>query len=337
MENKPFIHNKLLSSQTGSATEMELCSSVLINKKLEFMVDNYKWVVSVGGSESLDSPSIITLHDCGVNHHLSFNGFFSYPPLQPLINSFRIIHIDFPGHEDGSQSTYTLYPTVEQIAYAVSSIIKSEKLGVKNFFAFGAGFGANIFLRLGLMDIPNLLGFILINVTSSSTGIMEKISNILMSYTSNTISTDGLMKHLVGDMNRCNSEVYHFFCSWLNSSSIKPSNIASLMNSYNQRCAINFSSAEKESNQLEKGDLFPYPVLLIAGDYSPYLEETINILSQLNCKRTQFLKVSNATGAALDERPSVISNALFLFLQGHGYLIHQKIPTIKEEENVFVC
>ena len=97
-------------------------------------------------------------------------------------------------------------------------------------------------------------------------------------------------------------------------------NLALFIDSFVKRNAINITRPAIGSQEQS-----PHPnSLLICGNESPFLDDTIDLNSKLDPRITQWIKVSDATGMVLDEQPTIVLNALILFLQGLG---HGRLPS----------
>ena len=60
-------------------------------------------------------------------------------------------------------------------------------------------------------------------------------------------------------------------------------------------------------------------VLLVAGDYSPHLEDVLVTNSHLDPSCSSLMEVADCGGMPLEEQPSKMAGAFRLFLQGLGY------------------
>ena len=63
-------------------------------------------------------------------------------------------------------------------------------------------------------------------------------------------------------------------------------------------------------------------ILLLCGNLSPYVDETVDLYSKLDPRISTWIKVDDATGMVLDEKPLVVANAFILFLQGQGHGVY---------------
>ena len=95
-----------------------------------------------------------------------------------------------------------------------------------------------------------------------------------------------------------------------------PRNLGLFIESHARRTPIkiNRSTDGKPSlNSLKCG------VLLITGDNSPAVDDTVDMNSKLDPTNSTWMKISSASSLVLEEQPNHVVNALILFLQGYGY------------------
>lgn len=59
--------------------------------------------------------------------------------------------------------------------------------------------------------------------------------------------------------------------------------------------------------------------MLVAGDYSPHLEDVLYTMSHLDPVYSSLMEVADSGGTPLEEQPAKMANALRLFLQGLGF------------------
>ena len=76
--------------------------------------------------------------------------------------------------------------------------------------------------------------------------------------------------------------------------------------------------------------LLKVPILQLVGSRSAFVEESSYVNSQLDPSQCDWVKISDACGLVLDDKPESVTHALVLFLQGLGYceLIGSKITSI---------
>ena len=95
-----------------------------------------------------------------------------------------------------------------------------------------------------------------------------------------------------------------------------PRNLGLFMESYSKRDAIKINrpvAGQPNTSSLKCG------VLILTGDHSPAVDDTVNLNSKLDPTNTSWIKISDASSLVLEEQPTGVTNALVLFLQGHGY------------------
>ena len=95
-----------------------------------------------------------------------------------------------------------------------------------------------------------------------------------------------------------------------------PRNLGLFIDSYSKRSAIKISRGEGAN--LNK-DTLKCGVLILTGDRSPAVDETVNLNSKLDPSNSSWIKIPNASSLLLEEQPNAVTNALILFLQGYGY------------------
>ena len=94
-----------------------------------------------------------------------------------------------------------------------------------------------------------------------------------------------------------------------------PHNLALFIESYSKRNAIKIQRpvVGQTNTTLKCG------VLLLTGDHSPAVDDTVTFNSKLDPSNSSWMKVSDASSMILEEQPTVAANAIILFLQGYGF------------------
>ena len=258
-------------------------------------------------------PSLVTLHDIGLDGVSNFSGFFSLPSCAGIVSKFCVLNLSLPGQERGAHSLragqHYSYPTMEQLVRMVELVL--EQLQVRHCVVMGVGLGGYLALSLAVQSPQLVDGLVLLNTSSASSGWLEwayhKVSLPSVRRT-NTLSEsvlEFLLWHHLGKETGLAPVYRQHFVSQVN-----PANLSLLLQSYGNRREIHLNR-----NSLKM------PVLNIVGDSSPHVEATININMKVDPAKTTWMKISRA-GMVLEEQPDKVAQALGLFLQGLGYTIN---------------
>lgn len=281
-------------------------------------------LVAVQGEKN--KPALITYHDIGLNHVSTFQAFINYPDMRTLMQSFCVYHINAPGQEEGAPTLPEgfLYPTMDQLAEMILPVMKFYN--IKHFIGFGVGAGANILSRFAL-DYPDCVdGLFLVNCTATVSSWTEwgyqKLNAMYLRSSGMTASTqEYLMWHHFGtapeERNHDLAQVYRQYFN----KSINAHNLSLFIDSFIKRTDIQIVR-EMDPIKKETAKNFKCPVLLMAGSYSPHLDDTVNMNGRLDPTKSTWMKLSDC-GMVLEEQPGKVSEALTLFIQGLGYALHQ--------------
>lgn len=281
---------------------------------------------------------IVTFHDLGLNSASNFQAFFNYHLMQPVLDRMPVYHINAPGQEDDAEElpdSYT-YPSMNQLADSVRTVC--NYYGINQMICLGVGLGANVMVRVALKNPEIVEGVFLINPVPTAAGWMEWVyqrrniyylQNLERSLTG--LKGDGYSKasfpqcvidyltwHHFGNPveERC-PDLVNLFKSYFSSFRVRPRNLAALMESYLARDDVGVT---RDEGGIE------CPSLIVTGNDSPFLEDSIQMNQRLRPERSGWMKLFDS-GMALDEQPGKISEAFILFVQGLGIglLTHVKI------------
>lgn len=95
-----------------------------------------------------------------------------------------------------------------------------------------------------------------------------------------------------------------------------PKNLAMFIDSFSKRPAIKIARPAPGGTTtvtLKCG------VLIITGERSPAVDETVTLNSRLDPGNSTWMKISDASSLVLEEQPTTVTNAIVLFLQGYGH------------------
>lgn len=273
---------------------------------------------------------IITFHDLGLNYLSNFQAFFNFHLMRPVIERMPVIHINAPGQEDDAEellSDYT-YPTMNQLADSVRTVC--NYYGVNQAICIGVGLGANVMSRVALRNPDIVDGLFLINPVPTTAGWLEwayqKRNIYYLNNLENGISQLGddiyhkssfpqcileylIWHHFGSRTEESASDLVNMYKSYFSSFKIRPRNLALLIDSYLRRDDIGIS--RNQDNELSCS------ALILCGNDSPYLEDSINMNQRLRPERSTWMKLFDC-GLALDEQPHKVAEAFILFVQGLG-------------------
>lgn len=273
---------------------------------------------------------IITFHDLGLNYLSNFQSFFNYHLIRPVIKRLPVFHINAPGQEDAAEDLPDdyVYPTMAQLAESVRTVC--NYYGIRQAICIGIGLGANVMARVALKNPDLVDGLFLINPVPTTAGWLEwayQKRNIYYLRNLNTgISQLGsdiyhksafpqciidylIWHHFGSPTEERNLDLINMYKTYFSSYKMNPKNLASLIESYLRRDDIGVSRETDQSISCS--------TLILCGNDSPYLEDSINMNQRLKADRSTWMKLFDC-GMPLDEQPDKVSEAFILFVQGLG-------------------
>jgi len=194
---------------------------------------------------------------------------------------------------------------------------------IKTFIGFGVGAGANVLSRFELKHPHMLNGLILINCNASKAGWMEwgyqKVNSWWLKGGSISRSVeDYLLWHWFGSKTMENNHdlvlVYSDFVKMIN-----PTNLSFFIESYITRTDLAITRPAYPDDK--SANCIRCPVMLVAGQHSPHLQDTVDMNSRLDTSTCQWMKF-DCGGMVIEEAPEKLAEAIRLFLQGMGYVIN---------------
>ncbi|XP_012690011.1 protein NDRG3b isoform X4 [Clupea harengus] len=273
--------------------------------------------VTMRGTPKGNRPVILTYHDIGLNHKSCFNVLFNFEDMQEITQHFAVVHVDAPGQQEGAPpfpGGY-LYPTVDELAEMIPSVL--TQLKISSVIGIGVGAGAYILSRLALNEPALVEGLVLINVDSCAKGWMDWAATKLTGWTSNL--TDIVMAHhfsteeLTDDLEI--TQTYHLHIA----QDINQDNMALFYNSYNARRDLEIERPIPGLNE-ETVITLKCPSLLVVGDTSPAVDTVVECNSRLNPTKTTLLKMADCGGLPQVVQPGKLTEAFKYFVQGMGYM-----------------
>lgn len=288
--------------------------------------------VIVKGDRS--KPPIFTYHDMGLNSTTCFQGFFNYPDMQVILKHFCVYHINAPGQHEGALplpqglgftgdpgmvKNYE-YPTMDQLAEMLLPIMQYYEL--KSMIGFGVGAGANILARFALNNPDKVEGVVLINCNAGKAswkewGYQKLNAYHLKSGNMSSGTEEYLLWHWFGNRTlETNHDLVHVYSEYIKS--INAKNMGYFIESYIKRTDLGIV---RETDPMKKKNVrnFRCPVMLVASDYSPHLNDTVDMNARMDPTNSTWMKF-DCGGMILEENPGKLTEAFRLFLQGLGYI-----------------
>lgn len=292
--------------------------------------------VTVHGEPRL--PAIFTFHDIGLNSKSCFEAFFSYSDVRTIMKNFCVYHLNALGQQQGAAtlpnglgftattpSTQYVYPTMDELAKMIFPVL--EEFRVPSFIGFGVGAGANILARFALTYPEKVDALILVNGYATQAGWTEWAYQKWNAwYLKSGIVTPGvedyLLWHWFGTKTlETNADLVSVYMDYLKT--LNAVNVGHFISSYIKRTDLGIS---RELDPAKKRGVrnFRCPVMLIAGDDSPHLDETVEMNGRLDPSNSNWMKF-DCGGMILEEAPNKLCEAIRLFLQGMGY-----VPSLRQ-------
>ncbi|XP_041376947.1 protein NDRG3-like isoform X2 [Gigantopelta aegis] len=295
--------------------------------------------VAIQGDRS--KMAILTYHDIGLNHVTCFQGFFSFSEMQPILRHFCVYHLNAPGQEEGamhlkpehdvlgnpeSLGQRFVYPTMDQLAESVHSVV--EHYGLKRFIGFGVGAGANVLSRYALCYPDQVDSLIVVNATAAQAGWIEwgyqKMNSwYLFSGQLTNFTEEYLLWHWFGKKTRwSNHDLITVYQDYVKS--INPQNLALFIQSYLKRTDLQIVR-ELDAMKKTQTRTLKCRTLILVGDDSPHIDDVVDMNGRMDPTETDFMKIADCGGMPLEEQPGKVCEAFRLFIQGMGYVpaLHQ--------------
>jgi len=286
--------------------------------------------VAVQGDRTKKHTAIVTLHDIGQNHISCFQSYFCFHQFKPLLNNFTVYHINFPGQQEYADELPEdyIFPTMDEMADVLDEIF--HYFSLKNTICFGVGAGANVLSRLSLLNAKYIDCLVSVNGTCTTSswsewGYEKMASHYLKTKGMTAFTEDYLMYHFFGKVDETsNHDLIGLFKDQLRRVN-HPRNLALFVESYSKRTALKIERPIAGKNNTTT---IPCPVLLLTGENSPSLDDTVTFNSKLDPSKSTWIKIPDATSMVLEEQPTPVTSAVVLFLQGYGYVMKARPPTL---------
>lgn len=251
-------------------------------------------------------PTLVTLHDIGLNHRSNFQAFFDDPKVQILKENLCVLHIDLPGQEDGAETLVKRFPSMNELVSGLDIVL--NQFGCSHFFGLGQGAGAYLFSLFALAHPNRVTGLVLLNATSETATwtdltYIRQYAAILRSKREISRGVQAFLRwYHFGrdepDSTICPQNVR--FEEQL--AALNPANLADWMETFGRRPPLRCLHPNSQGIA-DQGS--PCPVLLIVGRKSPHLEESRKMYLQSESQQTSILELEDCRNP-LDESPTEV-------------------------------
>ena len=288
-------------------------------------------MVKVYKAGNPQGPTLVTLHDLGLDGFSNFQSFFNCPSMRSILTKFCIYHITAPGQQPGATDipAQSSYPNMDQLSEVVECVC--QHYSVSHCVGLGVGMGANVLVRLASRRQKLIDGLIVINCNSQTSGWMEwayhkvNMKAIKKGRRLPDSVVDYLVWHHLGNIGKDRgSEVVSIAAMYRQyfRTEVNPGNLARLLQSYVTRSNLNMAGDKESSLKTmnRRNRTLNMPVLNIVGDQSPHVEATITFNGRMDPAKCTWMKIGDA-GMVLEEQKEKVAEAIGLFLQGMGYTL----------------
>ncbi|KAM7532518.1 hypothetical protein Aperf_G00000132274 [Anoplocephala perfoliata] len=322
---------------------------------------------------------ILTYHDIGTNH-TSFFGFFSYPEMKVISRHFDIYHICAPGHHEGAEalvssrtseswggfltgiwnwsssiaeessppSTVNQYPSMDELAEMLTSVVDFFK--IQYFIGFGMGAGSNVLARYALHHPEHVFALFLINPNGTTHGYYEWFRNRWSDLPNlqRGILTDSLLSqleaHWFGFGLAENQDLVAFYTQLVRS--LNPVNVAGYIESYINRKDLGLVRCldppsvieEREREAAASNSPKPVPTAikvnccLVTGSLAQDLARALSDLNgRMDPRKTQFMIIPDCSGFLMEEDPDKLAVNFLHFLRNEGFLVNMTPEKLHKE------
>jgi pimeloyl-ACP methyl ester carboxylesterase len=323
--------NTTTSIEMGVYTTMPESELNLVGNE-ELIETKFGQIKVILFGDKTNGHTIVTFHDIGMNSDMNFNNFFTFMTPTKLLKRFCVYNINAPGQEFGASKlpqSY-IYPTMDGLTQIVEEVV--AHFGIKSFIGLGSGAGANVLTRYALKHSNQVDALVMINPILQKAGWIEwfyqKFNlNNLKNGKMYQVTVGYFMWHFFGrHIEECNQDSLKQYKSYFYYHQ-KPWNLALFLETFLNRDDVPLLDPPNY--------LLKVPTLVIVGNNSAFVNESVYVSSHLDPKMTEWLKVSDSSGLVLEDRPAEVVQAFLLFLQGIGFCcdldIHKIVSSLKGE------
>ncbi|KII67633.1 Protein NDRG4 [Thelohanellus kitauei] len=138
-----------------------------------------------------------------------------------------------------------------------------------------------------------------------------------------------LRYHFFGDI-ESDDACEEFYSKYLDSLH-HVSNLKLLLDSHASRSTIHLTRTDNLQETFSMASSFPCPILSIVSEDMPNADDCLALRDVIDPPLLECIEFKNAHGFILAQYPIKITHAIFLFLQGLGYLRGADLPGVEGE------
>jgi len=256
-----------------------------------------------------------------------------------ISNMFTVL-----GRQSAYQNRATAYPTMDELAEMLTSVVDYFKL--EYFVGFGMGAGSNVLARFALHHPEKLLALFLLNPNGTTHTYYEWFRNRWSDipnlqhgvYTDNILNQ--LDAHWFGFGLANNSDLVEYYNQLMRS--LNPVNVAGYLDAYINRTDLGLiRSLELPSivEQRAKEKVLPsvptaitVDTCLVSGSLATDLSRALADLNgRMDPRKTQFNLVPDCTGFLMEENPDKLSLNFLHFLRNVGLVVNMTPEKLHKE------
>eukprot|EP00850_Spirogloea_muscicola_P014212 SM000100S09439 [mRNA] locus=s100:425636:428172:+ [translate_table: standard] len=258
-------------------------------------------------------PGLVTYHDIGLDHTNCFQGLFLCADIATLLlHNFCIYHIDSPGHETNAADMAGPDWSVDDLVNQVKDIVSFFRIQV--MVGLGVTGGAYILTQFAIQHPERVLGLILVSPicqapTWTEWAYSKALASVLHYYGWTTFAKDTLLQR--------------YFCQENGNSGPTPEAVRTFRRDLERRNPHNVARYVRALAQRrdisENLRTLQCPSLVISGQNSSFLGESLHMITQLSKDSVTYIEVPTCGALVTEERPNMMQRAMERFLGRLGF------------------
>lgn len=272
--------------------------------------------VHIEGNREKPRLRVITYHEVGLDYFSCFEGLLKHPDADPLLRHATIYHITAPGQGTTDPKFVGTYPTMEQLAEQIDSVVEHQK--IDTFYGIGAGAGANILLRYAARTPKICRGLLLISPLLPAVGWFEWTFQKALE--AQMLFQTGVPSFVVSQL------ISGYFCPATQANNhdlikVYENHLAKNLNVHNFRQFLASYVARDDLVERITPKNFHVPIITTYGGNSIHEDIVEEGFPCFNPAQTTNIKIWAAGDMVHEEHPAQLLQAFTLFLQGRGIFL----------------